>query len=147
MFNPIIISMVCAGFVAGCTEQGNEDDDAPANVPVTQELATPQLLTFFQTFTTDQFGQIFLTGILDIKPYTKVDLEIIQFPSNVPNMTVQVFMGKLSGSTLGSVVGSFALGTQGTIRAFNVVGPEASVVILGGPPNTAVNIQAWLFLQ
>jgi len=34
-----------------------------------------------------------------------------------------------------------------TIHTFNVIGPEASVVITGGPANTVVNIQAWLFLH
>jgi hypothetical protein len=145
--NTLIIAMVCA-VLAGCVESGDgQDDDALADDPATQELGTPTLLTFFQPFTTDQFGQISITGIIDIRPYAKVDMEIIQFPGNVPNMTVRMQMGKLSGTTLGAVVGSFALGTSAIIRTFNVVGPEASVFVVGGPPNTVVNIQAWLFLH
>ena len=33
------------------------------------------------------------------------------------------------------------------IHSFEVVGPEFSVVITGGTPNTDVPIQAWLFLN
>jgi hypothetical protein len=62
-------------------------------------------------------------------------------------MRVNVMMGKISGATLSSTVGSFALGTSTTIHTFNVIGPEASVVLTGGPANTVVNLQAWLFLH
>ena len=147
MVNTVVVSIVCACVVGGCALQGNEQDDPSAGTPAMQDLTTPQLLTYFQPFTTDQFGQIFLTGILDVKDNKEADLEIIQFPGNLPNMTVRMHMGKISGATLSSIVGSFALGTSTTIHTFNVVGPEASVVITGGPANTAVNIQAWLFLH
>jgi len=104
-------------------------------------------LTFFDTITTDAQGQIFLTGIVDITAYEQADLEIIQFPGNVPNITVDISMGKISGSTLAQSVGSFALDSPAVIHTFNVVGPEMSVVLTGGPANTAVNLQAWLFLH
>lgn len=110
-------------------------------------MATPQLLTFFQSFTTNAQGAIFLTGIVDISTYQQVNLEIIQFPGNVPNLTVDVTMGKLSGSTLGQVISAFALSTSAVIHTFNVVGPELSVTLVGGPANTVVNIQAWVFLH
>ena len=109
-------------------------------------MATPQLLTFFKAFTTDAHGRIPLTGIVDVKEYRQVDLEIVQQPGAVANITVGVSMGKLSGSTLSQRVGTFALGPA-TIRTFNVVGPEVAVTLTGGPPNTVVNIQAWLFLH
>ena len=101
---------------------------------------------YFQSFTTDAHGQIQVTGILDIVDYQLAHLEIIQHPGNVPNLRVEVHMGKISGTTLAQVVGSFPLG-PGTIHTFNVVGPEMSVWVLGGPPNTAVQLQAWLFLH
>jgi hypothetical protein len=102
--------------------------------------------TYFQAFTTDAQGQIQITGILDIKDYQRAHLEIIQHPGSVPNLTVEVHMGKISGSTLSQVVASFPLGAA-TIHTLNVVGPEITVWVLGGPPNTAVQIQAWLFLH
>jgi hypothetical protein len=106
-----------------------------------------KLNTYFQTFKTDQLGQIFMTGILDVKPYSKVNIEIIQWPHAPVTMTVGCMMGKISGSTLAQTVGQFPLGTAGIIHTFEVVGPEFSVVLTGGTPNTDVPIQAWVFLH
>jgi hypothetical protein len=145
--NKAAISIVCACVVSGCAVQGDGQDDPPDGKPVMQDLTNPTLLTYFQSFTTDRFGQIFLTGIIDVSTNKEADLEIIQFPSTVPNMTVSVSMGKISGSTLSSTVGSFPLNTATTIHTFNVIGPEATVVITGGPANTVVNLQAWLFVH
>lgn len=110
-------------------------------------MATPQLNTYFQTFKTDALGQIFLTGILDVEAYSKVNLEIVQLPQVAVSMTVSCDMGKISGETLAQSVGQFALGTAGSICTFDVVGPEFSVILTGGPPDTDVPIQAWVFLH
>jgi hypothetical protein len=131
--------------VGGCALQGNEHDDAPAGEPAMQDLATPQLLTFSQPITTDQFGNIPLSGVLDVRDNKEVDMAIIQLPFNVPNMTVQVQMGAFA--TVNSLVGSFALGRTATIHTFNVIGPQVNVSITGGPPNTAVNILGWVFVH
>ena len=63
-------------------------------------MATPQLKTYLKKFKSDQLGQIQITGILNIKPFHKVNLEIISFPSPIQNLTVAVHMGKISGQTL-----------------------------------------------
>jgi hypothetical protein len=110
-------------------------------------MATPILNTYFQTFKTDALGQIFMTGILDVKDFNQINLEIIQFPHAAVSMTVICDIGKLSGSTLAQTVQTFPLGTAGTIHTFNVIGPEFSVVLTGGPANTDVPIQAWVFLH
>ena len=110
-------------------------------------MATPELKTYFQTFTTDALGQIFLTGILNVEEHSRVNLEIIQWPHVAVSMTVSCNMGKISGETLAQTVGQFALGTTGQISTFDVVGPEFTVVLTGGPPNTDVPIQAWVFIR
>ena len=46
-------------------------------------MAAPELKTYFQTFKTDHLGQIFMTGILNVEAYNKVNkvnVEIIQWP-------------------------------------------------------------------
>ena len=106
-----------------------------------------KMTSYFQTFKTDQAGQIFMTGILDVHAYRKVNLEIIQWPHVPVNMAVSCMMGKLSGSTLAQTVAEFPLGTTSVIHSFEVVGPEFSVVLTGGTPNTDVPIQAWIFLN
>ena len=113
-------------------------------------MAAPELKTYFQTFKTDHLGQIFMTGILNVEAYNKVNkvnVEIIQWPHVAVAMTVTCDMGKITGSTLAQTVGQFPLGTAGTIHTFDVVGPEFSVILTGGPPNTDVPIQAWVFLH
>ncbi len=106
-----------------------------------------KLNTYFQTYKTDNLGQIQLTGILDVQAYGKVNLEIIQWPHVPVNMTVTCAMGKISGSTVAQNVGQFPLGTTGTIHTFEVIGPEFSVWLTGGTPNTDVPIQGWVFLN
>jgi hypothetical protein len=110
-------------------------------------MATPILHTYFQTFKTDKLGQIFLTGILDVSQFSSVHVEIIQWPHAPVNMTVNCTIGKLSGQTLGQTVAQFSLGTAGQIHSINVTGPEFSLVLTGGPVNTDVPIQAWVFLR
>jgi hypothetical protein len=103
--------------------------------------------TYFQTFKTDQLGQIFMTGPIKLDTFSKVNLEIIQWPHAPVSMGVTCSMGKISGSTLAQVVAQFPLGTAGQIHTFDVIGPEFSVILTGGPPNTDVPIQAWIFLH
>jgi hypothetical protein len=111
------------------------------------QAMSPKLITYFQTFETDRSGHISVTGILDVQAYSKVHLEIIQWPHAPVNMTVSCAMGKISGTTLAQSVGQFPLGTDAVIHTFEVTGPEFSVVLTGGTPDTEVPIQAWVFLN
>jgi|SRR5271166_480383 len=110
-------------------------------------MATPVLNTYFQTFKTDNLGQIFLTGILNVENYNAINVEIIQWPHAAVNMSVLCDIGKISGQTLAQTVAQFPLGTAGQIHTFSVIGPEFSIVLTGGPANTDVPIQAWVFLH
>jgi hypothetical protein len=149
MVSSAVVSIVCMCVAGGCAVQGSEPDDPPAGEPAMQDLATPQLLTYSQPITTDQFGNIHLTGVLDISDHKEVDVEILQIPPLVSNMTVQVGMGAIG--VVSSFVGSFALvtatPTNSVIHTFNVTGPQLNVNLSGGPPNTAVNIVGWVFLH
>jgi hypothetical protein len=114
-------------------------------------MATPNLITYQQVYTTDQFGQIFLTGIVDIKDFSTVDFEILNWPNPVsdPNSQIKVgvSMGKLSGWTLAERVDEFPIVNSPVIKNYKVLGPELSIVITGAPANTVINIQAWVFLH
>jgi hypothetical protein len=106
-----------------------------------------QLNTYFVTEETDGLGQIFVTGILNVEQYNKVNVEIIQGPGAPTGMNVTCYMGKISGETLSQIVGEFPFGTATQIHTFEIVGPEFSLVLSGGPANTPVAIQAWVFLN
>jgi hypothetical protein len=110
-------------------------------------MSTPQLNSYFQTFKTDHLGQIFLTGILNVQAFNSINFEIIQWPHAAVNMTVMCNIGKITGQTLAQTVAQFPLGTAGQIHTFSVIGPEFTVVLTGGPANTDVPIQAWVFLH
>jgi hypothetical protein len=110
-------------------------------------MATPQLKTYFKKFKSDPHGQVQMTGILNIKSFAKVNLEIINFPNPLPNLTVAVHMGKISGSTLSQEIDHFALSGPTLIHTYEVVGPDLAVWVLGAPPSTDVEIQAWVFLH
>jgi len=109
--------------------------------------AEPVLKTYFHTFKTGQGGVIDLTGILDVRHFNKVSVEIIQGPHSTVPMNVVCCMGKISGSTLGQVLAQFPLATTAQIHAFDVIGPDFNVSLTGGPPNTDVPIEAWVFLH
>jgi hypothetical protein len=110
-------------------------------------MAAPKLQTYFQQFTSNNLGECELTGILDIQQYHSVDLMVMNFPNPVPNLTVQVLMGKISGSTLGQWIETFPADAPPVIHSYRVMGPELSVVLVGAPPNTSFDIQAWVFLH
>jgi hypothetical protein len=105
-------------------------------------MATPVLKNYFQTFKTDHSGQIFMTGILDVQAFSEVNFEIIQCPHVAATMTAVCDTGKITGQPL-----AFPLGTAGQIHTFGVIGPEFSVVLTGGPPDTDIPIEAWVFLH
>lgn len=89
-----------------------------------------------------------MTGVHSLDGFSKVNIEIAQFPTTVPGVRAEVSMGKLTGTTVAQVVDSFPLPTRApTIRTHDVVGPEFSVLLVGGPPNTAVGIQGWVYLH
>lgn len=110
-------------------------------------MAAPTLTKYFKTFKTDALGQIFMTGIVNVEPYNQINVEIIQWPHAAVSMTVLCNIGVITGATLAQTVAQFPLGTAGQIHTFFVNGPEFSLILIGGTPNTDVPIQAWVFLH
>ena len=110
-------------------------------------MANPTLNTYNQSFQTSSVGMVSVTGILNVEAYNTINLEIVAGPHAPAGMTVQCIFGQISGETLAQVVSQFPLGSATEIHTFNVVGPEFNLELVGGPPNTAVPIQAWVFLH
>lgn len=111
-------------------------------------MATPVLKKYFASYTTDSNGTIDLTGPLNVKSHNTVNVEMSQFPVAAVSMTVQCDIGVISGPTLSSTVAQVPLGNGASpIQTFNVTGPEFRVLLTGGPANTAVPIQGWVFLH
>ena len=86
-------------------------------------MATPQLKTYFKKFKSDHLGQIQLTGIVNIRNFDTVNLEVTNWPDPIPNLTVAVHMGKISGATLAQEIDHFSLGGPVLIHTYSVAGP------------------------
>jgi hypothetical protein len=157
-----MVLMVTAFVLAAC--DSSSAGDSPAASPslsgggeTTQAVtADPtgsegtQLLKYFRTFTSDKFGQIELTGILGIEAYHTVNLEIVAgYKDQVRDLRVMVNMGKITGTTLSESIDHFTISVTDIIHihTYPVIGPELAVWVLGAPPHTAVDIQAWVFLN
>lgn len=108
-----------------------------------------ELLKYFGTYTSDRFGQIELTGILDIEGYHAANLEITAgYEEQVRDLRVTVYMGKINGTTLSEAIDRFSIVIPDIhIHTYPVIGPELAVWVLGAPKNTDVDIQAWVFLN
>jgi hypothetical protein len=112
-------------------------------------MTNPELKTCFKEFKTSPQGWFSVTEITDVKNFSRINVEIIQdnHTPQVRNLTVRVHMGKISGTTLSQVIDSWPLDSPAKIRSYQVTGPEINITVEGGPANTTVGIQAWVFLQ
>ena len=55
-----------------------------------------------------------------------------------------IHMGKISGSTL---AGKFDVPLNHEVHTFEVVGPQMSIWLKGGPPNSNEKVQLWVYLK
>jgi hypothetical protein len=119
----------------------------PNDLPATS--LSPQMLTYFRTYVSDKFGQIQLTPILDISSYRTVNMEIIAGTRHeaTRGLRVQVYMGKINGTTLSEVIDAFTIDMRVRIHSYDVIGPDLLVWLQGAPANTKVDVQAWVFLH
>jgi hypothetical protein len=154
--------LIMTAFVLAACDSSSASDSPAASPSVSSGSATTQvpssittssegtqLLKYFRSFTSDEGGQIQLTGILDIAAYHTVNLEIVAgYPDQVQDLEVTVNMGKITGSTLSESIDDFTISVPDIhIHTYPVIGPELAVWVLGAPPHTDVDIQAWVFLN
>ena len=123
------------------------------SAPASQEphsCCPKHFITYFRSYTADALGQVFLSGILDIRPFRRVHIEITQFPTKIAGLTAHVIMGKISGQTLAQEIDTFVLQPNqagAVIRSYEVKGPDFSIVLDGAPANKLVGIEGWIFLN
>jgi hypothetical protein len=70
-------------------------------------VAAPEFKTYFQSFRTDEAGQVFMTGILNVEAFSKVNVAIVQASEAPVSIAAVCSMGKLSGETLAQPVAKF----------------------------------------
>jgi hypothetical protein len=152
------VVLLTAAFVLGACSfsNGTEPEVAngtdPANslsASVPDPSPLPQVLTYFRTYVSDKYGQIEVTPILDISSYRTANLEITAGIRLQPTkrLRIQVYMGKIQGTTLSQMIDAFTSGMRVRIHSYDVIGPDLLVWLQGAPANTKVDVQAWVFLH
>ena len=71
------------------------------------------MLKFFETYTTDVHGQIFLFPTMDVTGYTQISVEFATSLRTASNMIVNCNMGWMEGETVSATVSQFPLGGAG----------------------------------
>jgi hypothetical protein len=125
-------------------------------------MATPQLIKYFKTFTSNNMGLIdLLTGTVDIKEYNTVNFRIEVTPwvpkspyqAPPPDLRVSVGMGSYGAPSVGQEIDSFPLSLSPyqppdeKIRTYSVAGPDLVIWIHNAWPNVHIDINAWVFLH
>ena len=101
---------------------------------------TPAAITY------SQFGEAQVNldpqtgGILPLEEFRQVSVRI----GSTKALSFQVFMGKISGTTLSvRSVGPI----DDAIHTFDVVGPQMSLWLMGGAPRSKEKVQLWVYLR
>jgi hypothetical protein len=114
------------------------------------EIPHTRLINFVDQPTTIKYsqfgqGQVQLDpqtgGILDIRQFRKVSIRV----GSTHATSFQVFMGKISNATL-SEIRLIVQPPDQKIHTLEVVGPEMTLFLMGGPPNSQEQVQLWVYL-
>jgi len=79
-------------------------------------------------------------NIIDVTGYRKIS--VLVGTTRATSMSLNI--GKANGATLLQGI-SRPIGT--TIQTIDVVGPEFSLWLRGGPPNTSERVQIWIYIS
>ena len=78
--------------------------------------------------------------IIKVNEFRKVSILI----GSTKAISFSVNMGKLFGTTMAQ---SFVQTVDSSIHTLDIVGPEMSLWLVKGPPNTQENVQLWVYLS
>jgi hypothetical protein len=115
------------------------------------EIPHTRLINFVDqpaTIKYSQFGQAQVQlnaptgGILDVSQFRRVHICV----GSTTATSIQVSMGKISNATL-SETRLIVQPPNHNIHALEVVGPEMTLFLMGGAPNTQEQVQLWVYLR
>ena len=119
---------------------------APAS---SAQMASTRFINFVDTpatVTYNQYGEAVVRldaqggSSIDVSGFRKLSVRI----GSTRATSFRIAMGKISNTTLAY---PFDLPRNQRINTFDVVGPEMSLWLRGGPPNTTETVQLWLYLS
>jgi hypothetical protein len=120
------------------------------NAAASAEIPHTRLINFVDqpaTIRYSQFGQGQVQldpptgGILDIRQFRKASIRV----GSTRATSFQVFMGKISNATL-SEIRLIVQPPDQKIHTLEVVGPEMTLFLMGGAPNSQEQVQLWVYL-
>ena len=79
-------------------------------------------------------------GVLDIREYRQVSVEVGATKAS----KCELFMGKISDMTLST---RYEVPLDHKIHTFEVVGPEMTLFLMGGMPESSEEVQLWIYLR
>lgn len=79
-------------------------------------------------------------GPIDVTGFRRVSIMI----GSTKAKSCKMSMGKISGPTLSC---GFDIPLNYEIHTFEVVGPQMSILLKGGPPNSNEKVQLWVYLK
>ena len=79
-------------------------------------------------------------GIIDVSGYRRISIRI----GSTKAKSFSVFIGKISGATLSQ---EFNQPVDHQIHTFEVVGPQMTLVLKGGTPNSDEKVKLWVYLR
>ncbi len=79
-------------------------------------------------------------GIIDVSGFRRVSIRI----GSTNATSFSLFIGKISGATLSQ---EFSQPIDNQIHTFEVVGPQMSLFLKGGKPNSREEVQLWVYLR
>jgi hypothetical protein len=78
-------------------------------------------------------------AVVDVTPFHRVSVLI----GSTSATSFEVHIGKIKGSTLAQ---AFSGPINGQIHTYDVVGPQLSLWLRGGAPNSQESVQLWVYL-
>ncbi len=79
-------------------------------------------------------------SVIDITGFRKINVRI----GTTKAKSYTVFIGKISGATLSQELNQ---PIDNLTHTFEVTGPQLSLLLRGGPPNTHEKVQLWVYLR
>lgn len=80
------------------------------------------------------------SGPIDMSGFRRVSVMI----GNTKAKSCKIYMGKISGPTL---AGKFDVPLDHEIHTFEVVGPQMTLWLTEGPPNSSEQVKLWVYLK
>jgi hypothetical protein len=93
-----------------------------------------------------QFGEAFVNldptvgGVIDVSGYRWVSIRI----GSTKATSCEMAMGKISNQTLAQ---AYNVPLDGKIHTFEINGPQMTLVLKGGQPNSTENVKMWVYLR